>query len=167
MCKSKPVAKGTRAFGWPIGAVAERTGLAPSAIRYYESEGLVRPWRDDAGQRRYDRTDIRRLSFIMIAQSLGASLAEIRDQLAALPKGRAPTAADWRQMSEHYRAALDARIATLTRLRDNLGNCIGCGCLSLDSCALYNAGDRAGRKGPGPRYLMGDPIPARGDRSTE
>lgn len=142
--------------GLAIGRLAERTGLAVSAIRYYEDEGLIAPWRNAGGQRRYEKADIRRLSFVLIAQRLGFSIAEIRDQLDSLPKRRAPDARDWRRLSELYRADLDARIATLQKLRDDLDGCIGCGCLSLDRCALYNPGDRAARRGTGPRYLLGD-----------
>lgn len=145
-----------RKDGLTIGEIAGRTGLAVSAIRYYESEGLITPWRNDSGQRRFERADIRRLSFIMIAQGLGASIAEIRAQLVRLPKGRTPTAGDWRRLSEHYRADLDRRIAQLEKLRNDLDGCIGCGCLSLERCSLYNPGDRAGGNGPGPRYLLGD-----------
>ena len=142
--------------GLPIGQLAGRTGLAVSAIRYYEEQGLLSPWRNPGGQRRYEKADIRRLSFVMIAQRLGFTIAEIRAQLDTLPKGRAPNARDWRRISQLYRADLDARIATLEKLRDDLDGCIGCGCLSLDKCALYNPGDRAARRGTGPRYLMGD-----------
>ncbi|WP_373050333.1 redox-sensitive transcriptional activator SoxR [Thalassovita aquimarina] len=142
--------------GFPIGALAERTGLAVSAIRYYESQGLITAWRNAGGQRRFERADIRRLSFVMIAQKFGFTIAEIRDLLNSLPDGRAPTPADWRRISGQFRQALDQRIATLEKLRDNLDGCIGCGCLSLPKCALYNAQDRAGEKGAGPRYLMGD-----------
>ncbi|NIZ08313.1 redox-sensitive transcriptional activator SoxR [Pseudooceanicola sp. HF7] len=144
------------ARGLTIGQVAERTGLAVSAIRYYEEEGLVAPTRNDAGQRRFERADIRRLSFVMIAQQLGASIAEIRAQLAALPRSRTPSAADWRQMAENYRTDLNRRIAQLEKLRDDLDGCIGCGCLSLERCALYNPQDRAAGLGPGPRYLLGN-----------
>jgi MerR family redox-sensitive transcriptional activator SoxR len=139
-----------------IGDVARRTGLAVSAIRYYEDMGLIRPMRGPGGQRRFRRADIRRLSFVRIAQGFGFSLPQIRDTLATLPEGRTPNAADWRRISAGFRDALDARIATLTRLRDDLDGCIGCGCLSLDKCRLYNPGDHAARRGDGPRYLMGD-----------
>ena len=142
--------------GLSIGAIADRTGLAVSAVRYYEDQGLVTPWRNAGGQRRFERADIRRLSFIRIAQTFGFSLPEIRAMLDRLPGGRTPTPADWRVLSEGFRAHLDARIDTLTRLRDNLDGCIGCGCLSLPNCALWNPGDAAAAKGPGPRYLMGD-----------
>jgi MerR family redox-sensitive transcriptional activator SoxR len=142
--------------GLPISRLAERTGLAPSAIRYYEEEGLITPGRGPGGHRQFEKSDIRRLSFIIIAQKLGFSIAEIRAQLSTLPEGRTPTAADWRKLSATYRADLNQRIATLERLRDDLDGCIGCGCLSLERCALYNPGDRAFGHGTGPRYLMGD-----------
>ncbi|WP_170385700.1 redox-sensitive transcriptional activator SoxR [Ruegeria atlantica] len=142
--------------GLAIGALARRTGLAVSAIRYYEAQGLIAPWRNAGGQRRYQRADIRRLSFIMIAQQFGLSLPEIREVLSGLPGNRTPTPQDWKDISVGLRAHLDKRIATLTRLRDNLDGCIGCGCLSLPKCALYNPDDRAKTYGSGPRYLMGD-----------
>ena len=142
--------------GLAIGALAKRTGLAVSAIRYYEAQGLIAPWRNAGGQRRYQRADIRRLSFIMIAQQFGLSLPEIRKVLTDLPGHRTPTPQDWKDISVKLRAHLDQRIAALTRLRDNLDGCIGCGCLSLPECALYNPDDRAKSKGSGPRYLMGD-----------
>lgn len=147
--------------GLTIGQVAERTGLSVSAIRYYEAEGLVRPWRNGGGQRRFERADIRRLSFVLIAQKFGFSLPQIRAELDRLPKGRTPTRDDWAAISAGFRTELDTRIAALTRMRDALDGCIGCGCLSLQACALYNPGDGAARKGSGPRYLMGDsPDPA-------
>ena len=142
--------------GITIGALAKRTGLAVSAIRYYEVQGLIKPWRNAGGQRRFERADIRRLSFVMIAQQFGFTLPQIRAELDRLPNGRTPTPADWANISKGFRAALDTRIATLTKLRDNLDGCIGCGCLSLEKCALYNPADRAAEKGSGPRYLMGD-----------
>ena len=139
-----------------IGQLAERTGLAVSAIRYYEEEGLVFPSRNAGGHRRFVRADVRRLSFVLIAQKLGFTLGEIRAQLEGLPQNRAPTKADWSRISRGFRSSLDARIETMTRLRDRLDSCIGCGCLSLAVCALYNPEDRAGRSGAGPRYLTGD-----------
>ncbi|MBO9450985.1 redox-sensitive transcriptional activator SoxR [Tropicibacter sp. R16_0] len=142
--------------GLPIGALAERTGLAVSAIRYYEDQGLIAPWRNPGGQRRYQRADIRRLSFVMIAQQFGLSLPEIREVLSGLPGNRTPTKADWNRISKGLRKHLDERISTLLRLRDNLDGCIGCGCLSLPNCRLYNPEDRAKKRGSGPRYLMGD-----------
>ncbi|AFO86309.1 redox-sensitive transcriptional activator SoxR [Phaeobacter inhibens] len=142
--------------GLTIGYLAVRTGLAVSAIRYYEAQGLVEPWRNTGGQRRFHRADLRRLSFIMIAQKFGFTLPEIRDFLKSLPGGRTPTKADWTDLSAAFRSHLDARIETLERLRDNLDGCIGCGCLSLPTCKLYNPDDAAAAKGQGPRYLMGD-----------
>ncbi|MBB96700.1 MAG: redox-sensitive transcriptional activator SoxR [Rhodobacteraceae bacterium] len=145
-----------RPSGLTIGDVASRTGLAVSAIRYYEDEGLIAPHRSASGQRRFTRADLRRLSFIRIAQALGFPLARIRAVLDTLPGGRPPSKADWTRLSHHFRDDLDARIAQLEALRDKLDGCIGCGCLSLETCALYNDKDRAAAKGSGPRYLMGD-----------
>lgn len=145
-----------RAHEITIGTLAARTGLAHSAIRYYEEEGLVHPERTAAGQRRFLRSDIRRLSFVMIAQKLGFPLARIRGLLERLPDKRTPNARDWAHISTEMRSELDARISELEHLRDKLDGCIGCGCLSLDKCALYNPNDRAAAKGAGPRYLMGD-----------
>jgi MerR family redox-sensitive transcriptional activator SoxR len=142
-----------------IGEVADRTGLAPSALRFYEAERLVGSIRTGGGQRRFARDVLRRLAFIRSAQSLGLGLDEIRDSLASLPEGRTPTKADWARLSRGWRPLLEARIAALERLRDQLDECIGCGCLSLKACALYNPDDRAGRLGPGPRYLLGDARP--------
>jgi len=139
-----------------IGHLARRTGLAVSAIRYYEVQGLVRPTRSPAGQRRFRRSDIRRLSFVQIAQQFGFSIAQIRDQLATLPDARTPTKADWTRISTSFRTELDGRIATLTRLRDKLDGCIGCGCLSLKTCRLYNPDDRAARLGSGARYVVAE-----------
>ncbi|MQQ08757.1 redox-sensitive transcriptional activator SoxR [Epibacterium sp. SM1979] len=148
------------AAGISIGYLAERTGLAVSAIRYYEAQGLISPWRNAGGQRRFMRADIRRLSFVMIAQQFGFTLPEIREHLAALPGNRTPTPEDWAEISLSFRQHLDQRIETLQKLRDNLDGCIGCGCLSLPKCKLYNPEDRAHSKGSGPRYLMGDrPAP--------
>lgn len=142
--------------GLSIGALAERTGLAVSAIRYYEAQGLIHPWRNAGGQRRFQRADIRRLSFIMVAQKFGFSLDRIGEELSRLPKTRAPDKRDWARVSGAFREELDQRIDTLTRMRETLDGCIGCGCLSLEACALYNARDTAAGYGPGPRYLMGD-----------
>jgi MerR family redox-sensitive transcriptional activator SoxR len=142
--------------GLTISDVAARTGLNASAIRHYEAEGLVSPDRNATGQRRFTRADIRRLSFVMIAQSLGFSLAEIRTELGRLPSDRAPTKADWSRISRRFGRVLDARIARMTALRARLDGCIGCGCLSLQSCTLYNPEDRAARTGAGPRFLLGD-----------
>ncbi|HEX7943096.1 MAG TPA: redox-sensitive transcriptional activator SoxR [Phenylobacterium sp.] len=139
-----------------IGDLARRVGISVSAIRFYEARGLVRAIRSRGNQRRFMRSDIRRLSFALIAQRLGLTLAEIEAELATLPLDQAPSAADWRAISRRLRGALDERIAMLERTRDLLDGCIGCGCLSLERCALYNPGDRAGRAGAGPRFLLGD-----------
>lgn len=139
-----------------IGELARRTGLSVSAIRFYESRGLARAIRTGGNQRRFARADIRRLSFALIAQRLGLSLAEIEAALAALPDERAPTHGDWRKISRSLRGRLEERIALLERTRDLLDGCIGCGCLSLERCALYNPGDRAAKRGAGPRFLLGD-----------
>lgn len=136
-----------------IGQLAARTGLSVSAIRFYEEKGLVHPGRNAGGQRRFERSDIRRLSFVLIAQQLGFSIAEIREQLDHLPRGRTPTHVDWQRISEEMRDVLDAKILGLMGLRDKLEGCIGCGCLSLERCAIYNPQDRAGLRGPGPRFL--------------
>ena len=139
----------------PIGELARRTGLSVSAIRYYESKGLIEPHRTGGNQRRFLRSDIRRLSFILIAQRLGLSLGEIEAQLARLPHSRTPNAHDWAAISRTIRDELDVRIAELSRARDNLNGCIGCGCLSLKKCALYNPDDALAAKGPGPRNVIG------------
>ena len=140
-----------------IGQVAERVGLSVSAIRFYEEAGLVQPTRNHGGQRRFHRSDLRRLSFVLIAQQLGFTLEEIKTQLLSLPDARTPTQADWTKMSKNFRGVLDQRIAQLTRMRDRLDGCIGCGCLSLKNCELYNPEDKAQRAGTGPRYIIGDP----------
>ena len=139
-----------------IGAIASRTGLAITAIRFYESEKLITPSRNAAGQRQYRRDEIRRLSFIKISQNLGFSLKEIHDALNTLPNGRTPTKKDWEKLSKHFAHEIDQRIAKLTQLRENLTGCIGCGCLSLQTCRLYNPDDDASNFGSGPRYLLGN-----------
>lgn len=139
-----------------IGDLAARAGVSVSAIRFYEGKGLLHPFRNSGGQRRFLRSDIRRLSFILIAQQLGLTIEEIRLELAKLPDGRTPTAADWTRISAGMRTLLDDRISALTRTRELLDGCIGCGCLSLKKCALYNPEDKAATRGAGPRYLMGD-----------
>ncbi|MDT0507288.1 redox-sensitive transcriptional activator SoxR [Novosphingobium sp. MMS21-SN21R] len=138
----------------PIGMLSRRTGLAVSAIRYYEERGLVTSQRTGGNQRRFLRSDIRRLSFVQIAQRLGLGLPEIERELATLPQGRTPTVMDWQKISRSLRKEIDARIQLLTRTRNKLDECIGCGCLSLDRCALTNKEDRAGAAGPGPRYVL-------------
>lgn len=140
----------------PIGELARRTGLAVSAIRFYEEKGLIAAFRTMGNQRRFLRSDIRRLSFILIAQKLGLGLAEIEAELSKLPQGRTPTLADWQKLSRSMRNQLDAKIALLTRTRAKLDDCIGCGCLSLDRCRLYNKDDRVGSGGTtGPRFVLG------------
>jgi MerR family redox-sensitive transcriptional activator SoxR len=139
-----------------IGEVSARTGVAASALRFYEEEGLVASERSGGGQRRYHRDVLRRVAFIRVAQTVGLDLNAIRRALDSLPRSRTPTTRDWERLAAGWRPLLDERIATLERLRDDLTSCIGCGCLSLKACALYNADDRAARLGPGPRYLLGD-----------
>lgn len=139
-----------------IGALAERTGVAHSALRYYEDRGLIRSTRTDGGQRRYTRDSLRRVAFIRIAQRVGLSLDEIGDALASLPRERTPTADDWHQLSSSWRPRLDAQIAVLQSLRDRLHYCIGCGCLTLEICHLANPDDEAASLGPGPRWVLDD-----------
>lgn len=139
-----------------IGQLSRRTGMSVTAIRFYETKGLVRAIRTGGNQRRFMRSDIRRLSFALIAQQLGLTLAEIQAELATLPPNRAPTRQDWQKISRRIRGAIQARIEMLESTRDRLDGCIGCGCLSLSRCALYNPGDRASAAGAGPRFLMGD-----------
>lgn len=139
-----------------IGAVSDRTGVAPSALRYYEELGLISAQRSSSGQRRYARPMIRRVSFIRAAQQVGLSLDEIGDALSALPGDRTPTERDWSKLSASWRPRLDAQIAMIERLRDRLDGCIGCGCLSTKSCRLLNPDDEAGATGTGPRYVLGD-----------
>jgi MerR family redox-sensitive transcriptional activator SoxR len=139
-----------------IGEIARRSGVASSALRFYESRGLIESHRGRGNQRRFHRSMLRRIAIIRIAQALGLSLLEIETALARLPDGRTPTKSDWAKLSANWGRQLDRRIADLQRLRDRLDGCIGCGCLSLKNCALYNAGDAAARLGPGARYLLGD-----------
>jgi MerR family redox-sensitive transcriptional activator SoxR len=140
-----------------IGEVAERTGVTTPTLRYYEAEGLIASVRTAGNQRRFERDVLRRVSFVRIAQQVGLGLDEIRDHLDSLPQGRTPTKADWARLSRSWRPRLDAQIAVITRLRDQLDECIGCGCLSLKACHLYNPDDAAARFGAGARYLLGDP----------
>jgi MerR family redox-sensitive transcriptional activator SoxR len=143
-----------------IGEVSDRSGLAVSAIRFYEGQGLISSRRTAGGQRRFRRDVLRRLAFIQAAQRVGLSLEEIGGALRVLAPDEAPTASQWRRLSASWRPLLEERIALLTALRDQLDHCIGCGCLSLDRCRLSNPGDRAGRLGPGARYLTVDHRPA-------
>jgi MerR family redox-sensitive transcriptional activator SoxR len=138
----------------PIGTLAKRTGLAVSAIRFYEARGLVQAQRTSGNQRRFLRSDIRRLSFILIAQRLGLGLDDIEEALATLPQGRTPTLTDWQRISRGLRKQIDAKIQLLTRTRNNLEDCIGCGCMSLQRCQITNREDRAGAAGPGPRFVL-------------
>lgn len=140
----------------PIGELAKRAGIAASALRFYEEQQLLHSQRSDGGRRLYRRADLRRVAFIRVAQTLGLSLNEIRAALASLPESRTPTAADWNRLSRQWRPLLDARIAAMMRLRDQLDSCIGCGCLSMKKCGLYNPADIAAAEGPGPRYLLRD-----------
>lgn len=139
-----------------IGEVSRRTGVAASALRFYEAEGFLTSVRTAGGQRRFRREVLRRVAFIRIAQRVGLSLTDIGDALATLPDQRTPTKADWARLSRSWRPLLDEQIALLERTRDELTSCIGCGCLSLQSCALYNPGDAAATLGSGARYLLGD-----------
>jgi len=139
-----------------IGEVAARSGISSSALRFYETQGLVHAARSDGGQRRYERDVLRRVAFIRVAQRVGLSLDEVRSALGTLPDERTPTAKDWARLSRAWRPRLDEQIAVLTSLRDQLSSCIGCGCLSLRACALYNPDDGAAALGTGPRYLLGD-----------
>jgi len=137
-----------------IGQVASRTGVAVSAIRFYEEAGLVTAGRTSGGQRVFEAADIRRISFVIIAQKLGFSLKQIKTQLDSLPDQRTPNMKDWEKISRAFSVDIDERIMALTRLREKLSGCIGCGCLSLKNCSLYNEGDHAANRGAGPRYLM-------------
>jgi MerR family redox-sensitive transcriptional activator SoxR len=139
-----------------IGELSRRTGMSVSAIRFYESRGLVKAVRTRGNQRRFLRADIRRLSFALIAQQLGLTLAEIEVELSTLPLARAPTRQDWQAISRRIRGTIQARIDLLQSTRERLDGCIGCGCLSLAKCRLYNPDDRAARGGAGPRFLLGD-----------
>ncbi|MDJ0614191.1 MAG: redox-sensitive transcriptional activator SoxR [Rhizobiaceae bacterium] len=139
-----------------IGKLSGRTGLAVSAIRYYEEQGLISSERNAGGQRRFRKSDIRRVSFILIAQKFGYPLNVIRHELSALPQSRTPTKADWTRLSSKIRKTLDQRIEQMQQMRDNLDGCIGCGCLSLQKCKLYNPDDKAAKLGKGPRYLLGN-----------
>ncbi len=136
-----------------IGALSERSGVATSALRYYESQGLIHAERTTGNQRRYPRAMLRRVAFVRSAQRVGLTLEEIHDALATLPEGRTPTKADWARLSRGWRPRIDAQIERLERLRDKLDGCIGCGCLSLRTCALQNADDGVAPRGPGAVYL--------------
>ena len=139
-----------------IGETARRSGVAASALRFYEDRGLITSERAGSGHRRYPRATLRRIAFIVFAQRIGLTLEEIGAELARLPPDRAPTRREWSQLSSGWTSRIDGRIAELERLKRGLGECIGCGCLSLDRCRLANPDDRAGLAGPGPRYWLGD-----------
>jgi MerR family transcriptional regulator, redox-sensitive transcriptional activator SoxR len=137
-----------------IGELAARAGVATSALRYYESQGLIEATRSEGGQRRFARETLRRVSFIRVAQEVGLTLEEIREALHSLPERRTPTERDWERLSTAWRPRIDARIRMLERLRDRLDGCIGCGCLSLRVCQLLNPDDELAEHGPGPRYII-------------
>ena len=139
-----------------IGAMSERTGVAPSALRFYESEGLIHSTRTEGGQRRYPRETIRRVSFIRVAKEVGLSLEDIGEALASLPERRTPNKKDWERLSSAWRPRIEHQIRVLERLSDRLTGCIGCGCLSMQACRLLNPGDEAAERGPGPRYVLDD-----------
>jgi MerR family redox-sensitive transcriptional activator SoxR len=148
------------AFLMTIGEVSQRSGVASSALRFYEERGLITSKRAGSGHRRFPRSVLRRIAFIVFAQRIGLTLEEIGAELAKLPPGRVPSQRDWARLSANWTARVDERIAELERLRAGLTECIGCGCLSLDRCRLSNPGDRAAGFGPGPRYWIGDRPPA-------
>jgi MerR family redox-sensitive transcriptional activator SoxR len=150
-----------------IGEVARRSGVAASALRFYEQRGLIASQRAGSGHRRYPRPVLRRIAFVVFAQRIGLTLDEIAGELAKLPPDRAPTRGDWSRLSSGWSARIDKRIAELERLKAGLTECIGCGCLSLDRCRLANPGDRAGGLGPGPRYWVGDPPPRQPTRRAD
>jgi MerR family redox-sensitive transcriptional activator SoxR len=139
-----------------IGALSTRAGVAASALRFYEAEGLIHSERTESGHRRYSREILRRIAFIRVAQQVGLTLEDIRTALASLPDNRTPNQRDWERLAASWRPRLDAQIAMLERLRDRLVGCIGCGCLSMKACKLLNPGDRAAERGPGPRYVLED-----------
>jgi MerR family redox-sensitive transcriptional activator SoxR len=143
-----------------IGEVSRRSGVAASALRFYEDRGLIESERAGSGHRRYRRPVLRRIAFIVFAQRVGLTLDEIGTELAKLPPDRAPTRRDWSRLTTTWSARIDDRIAELQRLQRGLTECIGCGCLSLDRCRLANPGDRAADLGPGPRYWIGDARPS-------
>lgn len=140
-----------------IGDFAARSGVAASALRFYETQGLIHSTRTGGNQRRYQRSELRRVAFIRIAQQVGVSLEEIREALDSLPEERTPTKADWARLSSHWRRKLEERIALMERLRDQLTGCIGCGCLSMHRCSLINPSDRLAGRGSGPQMLINPP----------
>jgi MerR family redox-sensitive transcriptional activator SoxR len=151
--------------GLPIGLLAKRSGVAASALRFYETQGLIKSTRSPAGRRMFTRDVLRRVAFIRVAQSIGLTLEDVRAALNGLPNQRTPTRSDWVRLSAAWRPVLDHRIECMMRLRDKLSSCIGCGCLSLKTCALYNPDDTARLRGTGPRYLLGD-VPHAADKAA-
>ncbi len=147
----------------PIGELARRSGVAASALRFYERESLITGSRTAGGHRQYPRHVLRRIGFIRAAQTVGLGLPDIRAALGTLPQSRTPTKADWQALAKGWQPLLDERIAAMQRLRSQLSSCIGCGCLSLKACALYNPQDRASQRGSGARYLLGDAVPKQGE----
>lgn len=150
-----------------IGEVAQRAGLATSAVRFYEAKGLIRSHRTDSGHRRYRADTLRRIAFVRVAQRVGLSLADIGRTLDSLPDGRTPTARDWETLASRWRPMLEERIGLLRAMQEKLDGCIGCGCLSMDTCALYNPDDAAAALGDGPRWLLGDTAPEPGPGSDD
>lgn len=152
---------------WSVGQVAERSGLSVSALHFYEREGLITSTRNEGNQRRYSRDTLRRLAFIRASQRVGIPLATIKEALDALPKQRTPREDDWAALSKVWKVRLESQIEELIRLRDDLTNCIGCGCLSFKRCLLVNPGDQMAMEGPGPRRLLpGTPRPDAGGART-
>lgn len=145
---------------WTPGRVARRCGVKVSTLHFYEQKGLISSWRSAGNQRRYKAEVLRRISVIKAAQKMGISLEEIKEALATLPDQRTPTAGDWEQLSRHWQQGLNERIAALERLRDRLTGCIGCGCLSMKNCPIYNEDDKLGKEGVGAVYLEGGPAQA-------
>jgi MerR family redox-sensitive transcriptional activator SoxR len=139
--------------GWGVGKVADRCGVKISTLHFYEAKGLIFSWRNQGNQRRYQKDVLRRVSLIKAAQKIGISLEEIKTALSALPENRTPDTKDWEVLASHWRKHLDARIAYLEKLRDSLTGCIGCGCLSMKNCPIYNADDKLAKEGPGPVLL--------------
>ena len=139
-----------------VGDMAKRAGVPVSTLHYYEAEGLIESWRTPANHRRYDRRELRRVAIIRVAQSVGVPLSEIKEVLNRVPRSKAVSKNDWAKAAAPWKDLLDERLALMTRLRDQMGYCIGCGCLSLDNCPLYNADDRLGQNGAGPRRWIGN-----------
>jgi MerR family redox-sensitive transcriptional activator SoxR len=151
-------AKSSQVRLFTVGEVARRAGVATSALRFYETNGLIRSERNEAGHRRYHADVLRRVGFIKVAQHVGLTLSDIRIALDSLPDRRTPTRKDWAKVAASWQPILDERIDMLESMKDKLDGCIGCGCLSLDSCALYNPADIIAERGAGPRYLLGDAL---------